>query len=155
VALLQRVEREPKSAPVKHPRDGPSIACPDLRRFTCLRTPCACVYIRPPSPPSSGSHVEGLNYDLLLREFCAAFTYLNAWQACCPPGPAFLAVEWVTEPVPQVRVIRSHSTTMPCDMSSSFPPSPNQAKVPVCGVLPHTCVPRAKTCACTQLRRGR
>jgi hypothetical protein len=142
------VEREPKPAPVKRPRDGPSVACPDLRRFMCRRMPCACVYIRPPSPPTSSSHVEGLNCDPLLREFCAAFAYLNAWQACCPPpGGAFLAVERVTEPVLRVRVIRSHSTTMPCDVSSSFPPSPNQAEVPVCGVLLHTCVPRAKPCA--------
>ena len=38
-----------------------------------------------------------------------------------PSIPSFPAVERVTEPVPQVGVIRSHSTTMPCDVSSSFP----------------------------------
>jgi hypothetical protein len=86
--IVKRVEREPKPAPVKRPRDGPSVACPDLRRFMCRRMPCACVYIRPPSPPTSSSHVEGLNCDPLLREFCAAFAYLNAWQACCVPRPS-------------------------------------------------------------------
>jgi hypothetical protein len=40
--------------------------------------PCACVYSRSPPPPS-GSHVEDLNCDLLLREFCTAFAYLNSW----------------------------------------------------------------------------
>jgi hypothetical protein len=72
LALLKRVEGERKPAPVKRPRDGPSVACPDLRRFTCRRMPCPCVYIRL-LPPTSGSHVEDLNCDLLLREFCAAF----------------------------------------------------------------------------------
>jgi hypothetical protein len=71
-----------------------------------------------------------------------------------PSIPSFPAIERVTEPVPRVRLIRSHSTTMPCDVSSSFPPSPNEAEVPVCGVLHHTCVPRAKTCTRAQLRRG-
>ena len=68
--------------------------------------------------------------------------------------PNFPAVEWVTEPVSRVGVIRSHWTTMLCDVLSSFPPSPNQAEVPVYGVLHHTCVPRAKTCTRAQLRRG-
>jgi hypothetical protein len=71
-----------------------------------------------------------------------------------PSIPSFPALERVTEPVPRVRLIRSHSTTMPCDVSSSFPPSPNEAEVPVCGVLHHPCVPRAKTCTRAQLRRG-
>jgi hypothetical protein len=34
LALFNRVEGEPKPAPVKRPRDGPSVACSDLRRFT-------------------------------------------------------------------------------------------------------------------------
>ena len=63
-----------------------------------------------------------------------------------PSIPSFPAVERVTEPVSRVRVIRSHSTTMPYDVLSSFPLSPNQAEVPVYSVLHHTCVPRAKTC---------
>src|SRR5271156_2014138 len=121
------------------------ICCKQRTDFSWLALCHALVYIFDPFPPTSSSHVEGLNCDLLLREFCAAFAYLNAWQACCPPGVAFLAVERVTEPVLRVRVIRSHSTTMPCDVSSSFPRSPNQAEVPVCGVLHHTCMPRAKT----------
>jgi hypothetical protein len=32
---------------------------------------CLCIYSTPPS--TSGPHVEDLNCDLLLREFCAAF----------------------------------------------------------------------------------
>jgi hypothetical protein len=55
-----------------------------------------------------------------------------------PSISSFPAAERVTEAVPRVRVIRSHSTTMPCDVLSSFPPSPNQAEVPVYDVLHHT-----------------
>jgi hypothetical protein len=54
------------------------------------------------------------------------------------PGiPSFPAVKAVTEPVPRVELIRSHSTTMPCGVSSNFLPLLNQAEVPVYGVLHH------------------
>jgi hypothetical protein len=71
-----------------------------------------------------------------------------------PSIPSFPAVKPVTESVPRVDLIRSHSTTMPCDVSSNFLSSSNQAKVLVCGVLSSHCVPRAKICAPGQLRRG-
>jgi hypothetical protein len=88
-----------------------------------------CIYSA--SPLTSGSHVEDLNCDLLLTRILCRFCYLNAWQTCCAPRPSipsFPAVERVTEPVSRVGVIRSHSETMPCDVLSSFPPSPNQAE---------------------------
>jgi hypothetical protein len=54
-----------------------------------------------------------------------------------PSIPSFLVVESVIESVLRVRVIRSYSTTIPCDVLSNFLPSPNQAKVPVRSVLYH------------------
>jgi len=59
--------------------------------------PCIYIYIRPP-PLTSGLYIKDLNCDLLLREFCAAFTYLNARQtyyAFRPSIPSFPAVERV------------------------------------------------------------
>ena len=49
MALPRRVEREPKPAPVKRLRDGPSVACPDLRRFTVTEDAVRlCIYSAPP-----------------------------------------------------------------------------------------------------------
>src|SRR5271156_5881430 len=111
-----------------------------------------CIYSIP-SPQLRGSHVEDLNCDLLFTRILCRFCYLNAWQTCCVPRPSipsFPAVERVTEPVSRVGVIRSHSTTVPCDVSSIFPPSPNPAEVPVCGVLHHTvCLVRKPAPACS------
>jgi hypothetical protein len=137
-ALSNRVGRERKPAPVKRPPDGPSVACPDWRRFTGRRMPCACVYIRP-LPTTSGSHIEDLNCNLFYENpvLLLPLERLADVLRPRPSIPSFPAVETVTESVPRVGVIRSHLTTMPCDVSSNFLPSLHQAEVPVCGVLHH------------------
>jgi hypothetical protein len=152
LALLRRVGGEPKPALVRRLRDGPSVAaqtCAALRDGRCN----ALVYIFDPFPQLRVHMSKTLTATYLCENF-VPLLLLERLADVLPPRPSFPAVERVIEPVSRVRVIRSHSTTMPCDVSSSFPSSLNQVEVPVCGVLHHTCVPRAKTCTSAQLRRG-
>jgi hypothetical protein len=62
--------------------------------------PCTCVYIQP-LPSTSGSHVEGLNCNLLLRVPLLLLECL-ADRAARASIPSFPAVERVTELVPRV-----------------------------------------------------
>jgi len=117
---------------------SPAQTCAALHDGGCR----ALVYIFDPSP----------NFGVLMSKILTATYFyenfvplccLNAWQTCCAPRPSipsFPAVERVTEPVPRVRVIRSHSTTMPCDVSSSFPLSPHVPGLP----SRHHCPPSSR-----------
>jgi len=91
------------------------------------------LYIFDPSPQLR----VHMSKTLTATYFCENFVpplLLERLADVLPPR----GVEPVTELVPRVGVICSHTTTMPCDVLSSFPLSPNQAEVPVCGVLHHT-----------------
>ena len=117
--------------------------------------PFACVYIRAP-PPNFGFSCRTLTTTYFYENFVPLLLLERLADVLRPrPSiPSFPAVERVAESVLRVRVIRSHSTTMQCDVLSSFPPSPNQAEVPVCGVPHHTVYLVRKTCARVQLRHG-
>jgi hypothetical protein len=114
---------------------SPAQTCAALPHGGCR----ALVYIFDPSPrlrvhmseTLTATYFYGIPVPLLLLERLADVLRPR------PSIPSFPAVEPVTESVPRVGVIRSHSTTMPCDVSSNFLPSPNQAEVPVYGVLHH------------------
>jgi hypothetical protein len=146
--------REPKPAPVKRPRAGQSVACPAQTCAASRTGRCrALVYIFNLSPQLRVLMSKTLTATYFYE---CRFLLLErlAERTARASIPSFPAVERVTELVPRVGVIRSHSTTMPCDVSSSFLPSPNQAEVLVCGVLHHTVCPVRKPILRAQLRRG-
>ena len=94
ITVLGTVEACGKGAPNRLrssvPETGkasPAQTCAALRDGGCR----ALVYIFDPSPQLRGSHVEDLNCDLLLREFCAALLFERLADVLRPPGLAFLA----------------------------------------------------------------
>jgi hypothetical protein len=132
-------------APVKRHRDGSSVTetgqaspaqtCAALRDGRCR----ALVYIFDPSPQLRVYMSKTLTATYFYEDFVPLLLPERLTDVLRPrPGiPSFSAVKAVTEPVPRVELIRSHSTTMPCGVLSNFLPSPNQAEVLVYGVLHH------------------